>query len=235
MPAPPYAEAYLPRVPKLVQRFDLWRMNRRKGSFVAPTEPHFGAATTTAFFRDCLGKASVLIEFGAGGSTFLAAKLGLPFVSVESDPGFLTMMKDRIAAEGLLDLQRQTYLHRDIGPTRRWGQPLILQAPDAARLALFDAMSDFPAEALQKPMERPVVLVDGRFRVACALKAIRALAGRDFLLLVDDYRSRKSYYRIAEFARQAPMQGRMAVFQPKTDLDLPALDRAIRQTVLDWR
>jgi hypothetical protein len=225
----------VPHVPKLLQRFDLWRMRRRASGFTAPTAPHFGSDGTTTFFREALRRASGLVEFGAGGSTYLAASLGLPFVSVESDAAFLQMMRDRIEGDGHMDPARQYYLHRPIGATRRWGRPLILEAPDAARLRLFDSFSDFPAEAASLPPGRIVVLIDGRFRVACALKALRALSGRDFLLLVDDYRSRGLYARIADFAGTPQMQGRMAVFQPQPVKDGAALDAAIHHASLDWR
>lgn len=225
----------MPQVPKFLQRLDMWRLRRHSAAFSAPTKPHFGLPQTTEFFAKALQNASALIEFGAGGSTYMAASMGLPFVSVESDATFLGMMRDKISHDWSIDPNLQHFVHRSIGLTRRWGRPLILETPDRSRLALFKGLSDFPTEAQSLPLERAVVLIDGRFRVACALKSLRALQGRDFLLLVDDFRSRRHYRVISDFADAQPMQGRMAVFRPRQSVDTAALDAAIHQNVLDWR
>jgi hypothetical protein len=225
----------IPYVPSVVQKFDLWRMNYRKSTFVVPKSPHFGNAKTTEFFRSLLANASVLIEFGAGGSTYLAASVNLPFVTVESDSDFLEAMKSQIFSDKLFNEKIQIYLHRSIGRTRRWGRPLILEKVTESRQTAMIEFSDFPVVSSAFPMANPVILIDGRFRVACALKAIRFLHGKNFKLLVDDYRSRRSYGEIAKFAQLERMEGRMGVFVPKLSIDKKALDKAIYDYELDWR
>jgi hypothetical protein len=225
----------IPYVPGVLQKVDLWRMKRRKSTFEAPTSPHFGSSETTDFFRKVLSGSTSLVEFGAGGSTYLAASLGIPFISVESDEGFLDLMKRRIVSDNIFNTETQVYLHRSIGETRRWGRPLILGKVSEERRTAMKIFSDFPNEFVKSSLEKPVVLIDGRFRIACALKAIRFLRGVSFNLLVDDYRSRRSYKAIAHFADLRFMVGRMAVFAPRSSVDVQELDRAIYTSELDWR
>ena len=61
-----------------------------------------------------------------------------------------------------------------------------------------------------------LVLIDGRFRVACALTTIKYLTNKvDFEILVDDYGDRPEYREIEKYVQLTSMQGRMAVFKPK--------------------
>jgi len=81
-----------------------------------------------------------------------------------------------------------------------------------------------------------LILVDGRFRVACALTTILNLAQDDrWELLVDDYRGRSHYTAIEKFANLERMVGRMAVFKPKANIDLDALSTSLAAHAGDWR
>ena len=79
-------------------------------------------------------------------------------------------------------------------------------------------------------------LIDGRFRVACALTTIKYLINRAFFeILVDDYAPRAEYREIEKYAELSSMQGRMAVFKPKSAVNLDDIDRAIETYSLDYR
>ena len=74
------------------------------------------------------------------------------------------------------------------------------------------------------------MLVDGRFRVACALKAVRMLSSQDeWSIIVDDYTGRPSYEVITEFAQIDKFVGRMAVFTRAKDVDPELLESTIRE------
>ncbi len=80
-----------------------------------------------------------------------------------------------------------------------------------------------------------LVLVDGRFRVACALTAIKNLYDKfDFEILFDDYADREFYHAIEEFACLHDMHGRMAVFKQKL-VSMEDLDAAIERFSADYR
>ena len=62
-----------------------------------------------------------------------------------------------------------------------------------------------------------VVLVDGRFRVACFLKMLKSMAPQDLnstQILIHDY-ERPEYHVIEEFAELVGRRGRLALFHPK--------------------
>lgn len=123
------------------------------------------------------------LEFGCGGSTGLLLAAGLPsLLSIDSDRAWLERVAAANApamAEGRLRL-----LHVDLGPTGAWGYPT-----DAASLPRWAAYWRDPWEAAG---EVDLVLVDGRFRVACALAGRPRLAP-GALVLVHDFWSRAVY------------------------------------------
>jgi hypothetical protein len=80
------------------------------------------------------------------------------------------------------------------------------------------------------------VFIDGRFRIACALKALCILQdSTGWTLAVDDYPGRHGYEAIAEFANiDEIVAGRIAVIHSVKDHDPEELDERIRhyETVL---
>lgn len=206
-----------------------WYAQRVRG-FSAPRTPHFGDEETTAWFTQALAGASSYVEFGSGGSTYLAARQGIPFVSVDSDRYFMDAVRRQIVEDGLHDPENQRFHHVDIGLTKKWGHPVMFLPPSVARRERFRSYSDFP----ETPRTPDLVLVDGRFRVACALKALRALATHEgWTLLIDDYLKRPGYRVVEDFGVLDQMVGRMAVFRGLRVQDMASLDAAIREHELD--
>ncbi|AVX03140.1 hypothetical protein MXMO3_00596 [Maritalea myrionectae] len=191
--------------------------------FKTGTAPYFDNVSSSAWFLAQLAAAKSYLEYGSGGTTFVAAQLKKPFFSKESDLRFCRSVTQSIAAAGL-SAPEQNLVHADIGPTENWGYPGGFRRPNSKRLAQFDAYSDFP----EMEVAPDLVLIDGRFRVACFLKAIRALDGaRDYTIIVDDYVDRPHYHCIEQFVPKAQMVGRMAVFKPTPITDLDALERQL--------
>jgi hypothetical protein len=202
-----------------------WR--QRVTGFEVGAAPWFGCDETIAWWEARLAAAKSYLEYGSGGSTVLAARLGVRFVTVDSDRYFLRAVKRRIVADGAYDAARQTYVYADIGLTGAYGHPTRWPPHRGRRLARFARYSDVPAAAFSQGAP-DLVLVDGRFRVACALKALRALAERDgWTIVVDDFENRPFYAPIAEFARLERHIGRMAAFAGARAFDPAALDRVI--------
>lgn len=150
---------------------------------------------------------NVFLEYGAGGSTILAAKQGVHSIfSVESDLGFIDAVSKKLAETKNVDpLFSPVFV--DIGPTGNWGVPtdktMAVRWPrycvdvwDELRLA--DASPD-------------LVLVDGRFRVACFLASL-IFAKEGCTILFDDYVDRPQYHMVENFLRPASIAGRMAEF-----------------------
>lgn len=148
--------------------------------------------------------ARVILEYGSGGSTFLALRAGAEFImSVESDKDWA----DRLSAELRRTFRRERFLvhHADIGPTADWGRP--------ARAAAHRRFHLYATEIWDHPSFRhpDVVLIDGRFRVACFL-ATMIRCTRPVTVLFDDYIDRDYYHWIEELAPRDELVGRMARF-----------------------
>lgn len=148
--------------------------------------------------------ASVILEYGSGGSTFLALRSGAGFVmSVESDKAW----SERIAAAMGAEFPEDRFLvhHADIGPTGPWGRP---EGSGAYRRFHLYATGIWDHPGFRHP---DVVLIDGRFRVACFL-ATMIRCTRPVTVLFDDYIDRKYYHWIEELIPRDEMIGRMARF-----------------------
>jgi hypothetical protein len=125
------------------------------------------------------------LEFGCGGSTGLLMQAGLSrLLSADSDQAWLRRVgADPPCLEPMAE-GRLRLLHIDIGPTGAWGWP-----SEAAAMLRWPAYWRDPWEAAG-PVD--LVLVDGRFRVACALAGVPRLA-RDAVLMVHDFWPRATY------------------------------------------
>ena len=157
-----------------------------------------------AALRDACADAQVVLEYGSGGSTFLALDAGVEFVaSVESDAQWAAEIG--AALSGRFAADRFLVHHADIGPTRAWGQP--------ADRSGFRRYHLYATEIWDHPRFRhpDVVLIDGRFRVACFLTAMIRCT-RPVTVLFDDYIDRESYHWIEELFPVQDMAGRMARF-----------------------
>jgi predicted RNA methylase len=158
-----------------------------------------------AMLRAAYGGASVILEYGTGGSTLAAADMpGKTIFAVESDRRWLSMMRDWIAAHPGAS---PVHLHRaDIGETRRWGRP---------RTELrWRQFADYPLGVWDRDdfLHPDVVLIDGRFRVGCFLATILRII-RPVTVLFDDYLPRLGYRAVEEWFAPVAIIGRMAQFQ----------------------
>lgn len=208
---------------------------QRVSGFTVPSSPHFDDVSTP-YFLERLQASHSYLEFGSGGSTFLAAKLGKSFTTVESDRFFLKAVERKIEAAGQpIDRSKQRLLHVDIGLTEAWGKPLFLK-PTPSRLGKWKRYFTAPWEDGAKTCSPDLILVDGRFRVACALSTALHLADRsEWTLLFDDYVGRDHYQPVEQFLERVDLIGRMAVFKQKSGVDRIALSEALVHFGADWR
>lgn len=169
-------------------------------------QPHMTAAEIALFEQHLRGKAS-LLEFGCGGSSVVAAKHIAKIVSVDSDPAWLR----NVAAEPAMAGCYFTPFHADIGPTGAWGYPVgdgRMRDWPRYHAAIWRALSGSP----------DVVLVDGRFRVACLLQSL--IHGRpDALLLCHDFWNRPHYQSVLRHVDVVARADTLAVLRAKPRLD----------------
>jgi len=149
------------------------------------------------------GRAEVVLEYGSGGSTVLAAELGKTVYSVESDAVWCGKMQEWFVDN---PPKGRVVLHQaDIGPTKKWGMPV---GSAAFRRFPGYALSVWDLPGFEHP---DVVLIDGRFRPACLLATAFRIT-RPVTVLFDDYAERPTYHAIETMFRPSAMHGRMAEF-----------------------
>lgn len=166
------------------------------------TLPEAEAARLSAAYDD----AQVILEYGSGGSTVMAAEMPGKFVfSVESDKDWAQMMRGWFDENPPAMGTEVDVIWSDIGPTKDWGYP--------ASNREWQRFARYPLEVWDLPEFRQpdVVLVDGGFRAGCAM-ATAFRTQKPVTVFVDDYARRKHYHRIEEFLGRPDMTGRMAEF-----------------------
>jgi len=202
--------------------------------YKVPTTPHLDAQGSV-LFRDVLSRTTRYLEYGTGGSTVLAWDSADIVVAVESDARALTAVHRALSAATRRPAL-SNLIHADIGLTRGWGAPLFTR-PTPARLALWANYAMAPWDFFRQHAIAPdTILIDGRFRVACALASLLNLEARSpCLLLLDDYGDRPHYHAVEAFADLVSTHGRMAVFRKKAAFDAESCQRVLQTFNRDWR
>lgn len=162
------------------------------------TDPFTGGGMSKAeqtLLRKYYENATRIFEWGMGSSTSLAAYLHKSIVAVDS--ALVWVQKCRQLFPGL-DLR-----HADIGPVKDWG------APKSATPT--EAWADYSraVDAEEDPFD--VYLVDGRFRVASAARAL--LHNPDGLVMVHDA-EREAYAVLWNVTRTVEQVGKLRVVRP---------------------
>lgn len=175
-----------------------------------PTLKPSMTADEQACYRSVLVGKSSLVEFGAGGSTAFAATCGIrEILSIESDASWVEKLMASEDLRAFGDSVRFDLRHINIGPTADWGVPKDTSA-----------IRNWP-KYWQGPWPRSnvdVVLVDGRFRVACALySALNTPAGTTFV--IHDFWNRPHYHDLLSFLQPICRADTMGVFVHRADFD----------------
>ncbi|MFM9105344.1 MAG: hypothetical protein ACKOWF_01435 [Chloroflexota bacterium] len=182
----------------------------------------------TALLDAAAAHASCVIEFGAGDSTLrLCALRAGSIFTVESDPAWAASVASHPLAAAAIAAARLRIREVDIGPTGDWGYPT-----DASRRAAWPGYWMAPWQAL--PASAPdLVIVDGRFRVACVLQAL--LAGVDGLtVFVHDF-ERTAYHAVLPHVAQVGTADRARIFVRAPGFDRAAAERDLAACAFDPR
>jgi len=213
-----------------------FRLRRALMGITVPENPVFDCEASTSWFAAELSRVDSYVEYGSGGSTVLAASLAVPFATCDSDKDFLSAVQRKIHFLGYASPERQIFRYAGIGPVTYWGTPLMTNPRSQRLLQMFRRYSEPPcnAEWLKGDV---LVLVDGRFRVACALKIAQALSHfrMRYSIVVDDYTTNDSYKCLEQHLGLKQRVGRMAVFGDSLLSNEQHLGRAIGEYELDWR
>lgn len=178
-------------------------------------------AAEIEFFESCLDRAQHYYEFGSGGSTKLAASMGLNVHGVESDRRWLEQLHAEVG-------DACKVAHVDIGPTREWGYPVDLRAADQ--------FPNYSRSIHTQDLPFDLILVDGRFRVASTLESIDYLLEkgdpRSARIFIHDFWNREFYKPVLEFLDAEKTVETAGLFKIKTNINrnhLKAVKTAFQQ------
>jgi hypothetical protein len=208
-------------------------ISHRVRHFDVPSEPHFDEESTV-YFRKQLESARNYLEYGSGGSTILANSLVNTLVSVDSDPSFIADVRRKLAEEGGRKAMAKL-IYVNIGLTEDWGMPVFTK-PTRRRVRRWEDYPTAPWRFYRSIAQQPdLILVDGRFRVACVLESLLSLSPLcNTKILLDDYDGRPHYQVVERFA-DLEMVGRMAVLRPRRLVDRIQVRRLVKQYCADPR
>lgn len=165
-------------------------------------------------FQSSLQNVSTYFEYGIGGSTVFAWEL------MRSNPaakiyGVDTSLEwvEKVRLETQSD--RVLLTHKDVGETRTFGYPV--GKPDSRWMAYSKHM-----DSIEKPEEIGLVLVDGRFRVACLIQALLKVSAGTKILLHDYYRA--SYQVVENWAKKIERVDSLVLFETPEISEIQTLE-----------
>ena len=178
-----------------------------------PDLPHLDEDGLAAFEK-YVAAVSCYLEYGAGGSTLYATRIGARHVvSVDSSKDWIDAVQQRLSGVACVDL-----LYCDIGSVGAWGRPI----DNNGLYAYHDYMVAPWKIVHQKSLKPQIIFIDGRFRVACFLYSL-ICADPGSIILFDDYLTRKHYHAVEEFCVMRENYGRMAEFHVNKNYPLPEI------------
>lgn len=180
---------------------------------------------TTAFERE-LRQARRYLEYGSGGSTVAAAEAGVDEIfATESDLRWVEKLR-QIPHLAEREVRGKLVFHApDLGRIGFWGRPYTNRHrerwPDYSR-------------GIWRCIRGSVdlVLVDGRFRVACLL-ATMLHGGPGTRLVVHDFWNRKRYHVVLPFLDRVREVGTLGVFVVRDRLPRETLEQLYREYAYD--
>jgi hypothetical protein len=164
--------------------------------------------------RTLYEQAQVILEYGSGGSTMLAATLGQKLIfSVESDRDWAIRLQTKLDQEGI---SPAIVYHVDIGKTGSYGRAIDDRS--------WRTFHRYPISIWSEPFFRQpdLLLIDGRFRPACLLNACLSTKA-PLKVLFDDYTNRPKYHVVEKVIKPSKIHGRMAEFDIEPRAEWPSL------------
>ena len=162
---------------------------------------NFGSKTSNDYFKRLLKTSKSYLEYGSGSSTLLAKKLNKKFISIETDKSFYSFLKDK-------GINQVTY--SDIGPTKYYSIPILPTYIIKKKVKKYAQQISSMSKNLK--FFPDLILIDGRYRVLCALKLHKTFIELDQFptIILDDYNNRP-YYKVLEKFYEIKIVGRFAI------------------------
>jgi hypothetical protein len=180
--------------------------NKRNTVAVGDGRPELALFDGDAEFLTRYGpSARVYGEYGVGVSTlWMARNSDASIIAVDSSREWIA----RVTAS--MDGRSTAIRHVDLGELANWGRPRGYERRNA--------FQDYVRGIWNRETPPDLVLLDGRFRVACFLTScLEAAPGT--MIIVDDYTGRREYHVMEEFLDPVDVNRRQALFRVPRDFD----------------
>jgi len=171
-------------------------------------------------FDELIKSSKYYLEFGMGGSTLRALLNSKAKVhTVESSMDWIKFMQ-RYKVIKKEENRRLFIYHVNIGPTSELGYPISKEFKK-----FFPNYSSFVFKKLNSE-KLDLVLIDGRFRVACTLQVIlNCYNNSNLIILFHDFWKRKKYYSVLNFLDVIEKVDTLGVFSIKKSIDLNVVQK----------
>jgi len=191
-------------------------------------EPHILPKDKVLFYK-YLDAATNYFEFGSGGSTVQAALRPniRKLYSVESDLAWHTKVKASLPLNRDGVQQILVDLHTKDGAS--WGGP--------GRTCTYEEKIRYSdsiwAIGLLESQSLDMILIDGRFRVACALKCFEVILD-NCVVLFDDFLNRPQYHIVLQFYEvvEQTAEKTMAVLRKKAGVAAPSSELILKYELI---
>ena len=164
------------------------------------------------FYR-YLDKSKIYFEYGSGGSTYQASIRNniIKIYSVESDKKWQNILQEKIKSNNVIYF----FNEMNVQPNN-WGHP----GPNSTQIQHINYSNYIRklTESEQKSID--LILIDGRFRVACCLKCFDVI-NTDCLIVFDDFLNRTQYHVVLNYYDivEKTTDNRMVILQKKKSID----------------
>ena len=166
-------------------------------------------------FKKLLEEAKYYGEYGVGSTTIHALKKEKKIIAVDSSYAWINEVSKSVINSRTTDLK-----YVNLGKVEDWGYPLGYTKKENFKL-----YRDYIWQKTEKP---DLVMIDGRFRVACFLTSLR-YANPKTKIYFDDYLTRPFYHEVEEFEVPIEETTRAAVFIVNGSYDIEKLDYLINK------
>jgi hypothetical protein len=222
-----------------------FQASRLSGCYFDADILDFHSSRENDYFLKCIRGCKQYLEFGAGASTLVAASEGVNTVTIESDAMFMAAVVNSLCNKKID--QYVTPITRQIGLLGPWGSPFIsifspVTRNRARSFREYSAPPQPPVDSFRSKHQYnmtegnvylpDLILIDGKFRVACALKLLeyfRHYGHTDYEIIVDDYVGREQYHIIEKFFEVEKKMDEFAIFHHKSNIDHAKLLQTIMQ------
>ena len=146
------------------------------------------------------------LEYGSGSSTRYFCKYdNLNIISVESDSFYAKAVRESVSSNSKVKV-----IDSETGITGFWGVPLFFASSREKGWKYVNT----PWRNFCGTYQPDVILIDGRYRVACAINILLRVANKHRItIFFDDYLGRDDYYIFEKYCNLEYKIDRMAIFK----------------------